>query len=84
MWRRMMATPIAVASEANTLSPGSPVALFSSRLVTGGNTGIGGYASKAEYAVTRDGRFLMNVTPEESAAVSPITIIQNWTTLLKK
>ena len=80
----MMATPIAVASDANALSPGAPVALFASRLVTGGNTGIGGFASKAEYAVTRDGRFLMNVTPEESAAVSPITIVQNWTTALSR
>ena len=81
---RMMAVPIDVTSDANTLSPGAPVALFSSRLVTGGNTGIGGFASKAEYAVTPDGRFLMNVTPEESAAVSPITIVQNWTAGLKK
>lgn len=80
---RMMAAPIEVASDARTLSPGAAVALFPSRLVTGGNVGIGGFASKAEYAVTRDGRFLMNVTAEESAA-SPITIVQNWTALLKK
>ena len=81
---RMMGTPIDVRSDANTLGPGAPVVLFSSRLVTGGNTGIGGFASKAEYAVTRDGRFLMNVTPEKSAAAAPIAIVLNWTAAPKK
>jgi serine/threonine protein kinase/Tol biopolymer transport system component len=81
---QMMAASIAVESAGNALSPGVPVALFPTRIVTGGNTGIGGFASKAEYAVTRGGRFLMNVTPEESRDLAPITIVQNWTGLLKK
>ena len=55
------------------LSPGAPVALFPTRLATGGNTGIGGFGSHAEYAVAPDGRFVLNVSAENAAA-SPITI----------
>ena len=79
---RMMAAPIQVAADGRTLSPGAPVALFASRLTTG-NTGIGGFASRAQYAVAPDGRFLLNVSADDAAA-SPITIVQNWTALLKK
>ena len=46
-----------------------------------GNTGIGGFSSRAQYAVTADGRFLMNMTADDAA--SPITIVQHWTALLK-
>ncbi len=34
-----------------------------------------------QYAVAADGRFLLNVVANE-AAVSPITLILNWTALL--
>jgi Tol biopolymer transport system component len=78
---RMMAAPIQVAADGRTLSPGAPVALFATRLTTG-NTGIGGYASRAQYAVADDGRFLLNVSADDPAA-SPITIVQNWTAGLK-
>lgn len=81
---QMMTASITIASTGNVLSAGAPVALFPSRIVTGGNTGIGGFASNAEYAVTRDGRFLMNVTPEASRDLAPSTIVQNWTGLLRK
>jgi dipeptidyl aminopeptidase/acylaminoacyl peptidase len=76
---RMMAALIKVASDARTLSPGSPVPLFPSRLTTG--IGVGGFMSRAQYAVAGDGRFLLNVA--DDAAAAPITIVQNWTAGLK-
>jgi hypothetical protein len=57
------------------------VVLFTTRLTTG-NTGIGGYTSRAQYAVAADGRFLLNVSADDATA-SPITIVQNWTAGLK-
>jgi hypothetical protein len=36
-----------------------------------------------QYAVASDGRFLMNVTVDDDAA-SPISIVLNWATALKK
>jgi Tol biopolymer transport system component len=77
---RMMAAPIHIAADARTVSAGAPVALFASRLTTG-NTGSGGYTSRAQYAVAPDGRFLLNVIADDAA--SPISIVQNWTAGLK-
>ena len=74
---QMMAVSIQVAAEGRALSPGAPVALFPTRLATL-NTGIGGYSSRAQYAVAPDGRFLLNVTVEDAAA-APITLVLNWT-----
>ncbi|MSO56256.1 MAG: serine/threonine-protein kinase [Acidobacteria bacterium] len=74
---RLMALSIQVGPGAQTLSPGAPVALFASRLATGG-IGITGFGSKAEYAVAPDGRFLLNVAVDDVTS-SPITIVQNWT-----
>jgi Tol biopolymer transport system component len=79
---RMMAVPIQGASGVPTLRPGASVALFATRLTTG-NTGTGGFASRAQYAVAADGRFLLNVSADE-AATGPITIVQNWTAALKR
>ena len=57
-----------------TLQVGKPVALFPVRVVGGIVTEF----VKAQYAVSRDGRFLMNEPAEESADV-PITLLLNWT-----
>jgi hypothetical protein len=46
------------------------MALFQMKIV-GSNFG-----DKTQYAVARDGRFLVNQAKEES--VAPITLIQNW------
>jgi serine/threonine protein kinase/Tol biopolymer transport system component len=68
---RMMAAPITVSG--TTLEPGTPVALFDTRIVGGGtDNGMG-----RNYDVTRDGRFLINTILDQGAA--PITLIQNWT-----
>ena len=67
----MMASPVTVRSAA--LEPGTPVALFPTRIVGGGGAGNPG----RQYDVTRDGRFLIN-TVVNDAATTPITLVQNW------
>jgi Tol biopolymer transport system component len=78
---RLMAAPIRVAQSA--IDAGTPVALFPTRLATGPNILPVGYNSSAQYTVAPDGRFLMNVTAEETVT-SPITIVLNWAAGLKK
>jgi Tol biopolymer transport system component len=61
----------------------APQALFSIRLATGPGISLTGYASRALYDVTADGRFLVstNIEPDHTA---PIMIVQNWDALLKR
>jgi hypothetical protein len=80
---RLMAVPIQAGSDGHTLSSGTPVALFSTRLATGSNVLVGGYNSRPQFAVAADGRFLMNVTAEETIT-SPITLVLNWQEELKR
>jgi Tol biopolymer transport system component len=80
---RLMAVPIRLAPDPHTLEAGAPVALFPTRLATGGNVVGTGFLARPQYAVAPDGRFLMNVAADE-AVTSPITIVQNWTAALKK
>jgi len=77
---RMMAARLQIAAD-DTVVPDAPVALFATRLISG-NTGYAGFSSRAQYAVAPDGRFLLNVSADDTAA-SPITIVQNWTVGLK-
>ena len=73
---KLMATPIAASGA--TIEPGTPVALFQTRIYGGGvdvNTG-------AQYDVSSDGRFLINTVLEDAA--SPITLLQNWAAGLNK
>jgi hypothetical protein len=68
---QMMAASIEV--NGKTLRPGTPVALFQTRIFGGGsdiNTGGG------QFDVAPDGRFLVNTILE--SAFSPITLLQNW------
>jgi len=67
----MMAAPIAVRGAA--VEPGTPVALFPTRIYGGGVDTQQG----RQYDVTRDGRFLIN-TVLDDATTTPITLIQNW------
>jgi Tol biopolymer transport system component len=80
---RLMAVPIRGKPDTHTLEAGAPVALFPSRLATGGNIPTAGFQARAQYAVAADGRFLMNVAADDAVA-SPITIVQNWDAPLKK
>ena len=59
-------------SSGSAFEAGTPVALFTTRIA-------GGVANlfRSQYAVSRDGRFLINQLAEESAA-APITLILKW------
>jgi Tol biopolymer transport system component len=78
---RLMAVPIGVGTDKQTLETSPPVPLFATRLASG--SGITGVVTKPQYAVARDGRFLMNVAVE-GATASPITVVLNWDAELKK
>jgi hypothetical protein len=54
-----------------------PVALFQTHLANGNNV-IG---NKAQYAVSRDGRFLLNTVVEAPSA--PIVVMVNWVSRLQ-
>jgi Tol biopolymer transport system component len=67
---KLMAVSIAVKDE--IVEPSDPVPLFQPRIVT---TTTSTY--RAQYDVSKDGRFLINV-PAEDATTSPITLLLNW------
>jgi Tol biopolymer transport system component len=64
----MMAASVARAG--STLTLGKPTRLFA--------TNIAGQMFTFQYAVTRDGRFLVGNRQVEQASAPPITILQNW------
>jgi hypothetical protein len=68
--RKLMAASIAASG--STFQAGTPIALFATRIV-----GTAGANVRPQYAVSRDGRFLINEIAEEATA-SPITLILNW------
>ena len=81
---RLMAVPIHLASDARTVEAGAPLALFPTRLASAGaNIAAAGFGARAQYAVARDGRLLMNIAVDD-AVTSPITIVQHWDAALKK
>jgi Tol biopolymer transport system component len=59
-----------------SLDTGRTVALFQTRLATGANIPSAS-GTKQQYAVSRDGRFLMNISV---APPPPITLLLNWHT----
>jgi Tol biopolymer transport system component len=66
----LMAATITMADKSVESAP--PVALFKTRIAAGGSGII-----KHQYAVSRDGRFLINMSTE-AADAAPITLILNW------
>ena len=73
-----MAVPFAQSKDGQ-VEVGTPESLFETRLVYGAN--ING--SKPQYAVGRDGRFLLNARVDE-ARPSPITVVLNGLDRLRK
>jgi Tol biopolymer transport system component len=67
---KLMAVPIH--AQAATFEYGAPVALFQTRVAASATSSF-----RPQYTVAADGRFLINVTAEEST-VSPITVVLNW------
>ena len=68
-----MAAPLG--SSGSTFEPGPVTWLFQTRMAMGGNANL-----KQQYAVSRDGRFLLNVPVETSTA---LTLVLNWHLQLK-
>ena len=71
---KLMAVPITVASDGQSVEPGRAVALFNTRIAGGAVVGIG----RQQYDISKDGkRFLINQSVGDSR-VSPITVVLNW------
>ena len=70
----MMAAPVKLSPDGQSLEAGTPLALFPVRVAGGPLQGV----AKQQYAVSLDGqRFLVNLAVDEGTT-SPITIIYNW------
>jgi hypothetical protein len=54
----------------STFEAGKPETLFSTQILP--------QPFKVQYAVSRDGRFLINDLTAEESTASPITLILNW------
>ena len=67
----LMAVPVTAAG--TSFEAGTPVGLFPTRIVNGGTV----TQNRPQYAVARDGRFLIN-EPVADATATPITLILNW------
>jgi Tol biopolymer transport system component len=63
---------VAVTSTGTSFQAGTPLALFPTRIVGGGIV----TQNRPQYAVTRDGRFLINQTVADAA--TPIMLLLNW------
>jgi hypothetical protein len=61
---------VSISVSATTLKHGVQTSLFPARIATGGS------ANKQQYAVARNGRFLIDQPVDQ--AISPITLILNW------
>ena len=71
---KMMAAPVRLTADGQSVETGTPAALFPVRIALGPLPG----PNKQQYAVSSDGqRFLVNLAADEGAA-SPITLILNW------
>ena len=78
--RKLMA--VEVRAEGNQFSPGVPKTLFESRASGGGGSGLG--VTYALYAAARSGDRFVVVTGGQTSDVSPLTVVLDWTSLLKK
>ena len=75
-----MSVQLRESNNGEALNGSAPVALFRERIIGGG---VPLQGATYQYSVTPDGtRFLVNVTTEEATA-SPITVVLNWTALVK-
>ena len=72
LWALALPVAAPVRAMGTTLVPGTPVALFQTRIVGGGTVNVQG----RQYDVAHDGRFLINTVLDDAA--SPMTVILNW------
>ncbi len=80
---QMMSVPLDLSANRQSIASGSPVALFPVHLASGSFITSAGSASRAQYDIARDGRFLINLAVE-GYAPPPLSIVLNWDALLKK
>ena len=80
----MMAAPIIARDGGRSVDVGTVVPLFRTRLAAGANISVAPTFLRPQYAVAADGRFLMNVTLDSSPPTAPLSVVLNWTQLLKK
>lgn len=73
---KLMTTSVRI--QAGAFEAGTPVALFQTRVATGGAASL-----LPEYAVSRDGRFLINTRVGDSG-ITRIVLILNWKSSPKK
>ena len=78
---RLMAVPIAARPDGAAVDIGRPVPLFTAHLATGLNV-YPAVGTKQQYAVSPDGRFLMNM-PVEGGTIPPIVISVGWNSGVK-
>jgi Tol biopolymer transport system component len=64
---------VSITMQGTAIEPGTPVALFQTRIWGGGTNATLGH----QYDVSRDGRFLFD-TAVEDVAMAPITLLLNW------
>jgi Tol biopolymer transport system component/DNA-binding winged helix-turn-helix (wHTH) protein len=79
---RLMAVSIQPDAKGRTVSWSVAVPLFTVRFAAGVNIFAAGAQSRAQYAVSTDGRFLANVQVDDPVA-SPITVVLNWQAALQ-
>jgi hypothetical protein len=64
---------VSIEEAGNAIKPGKPTSLFHTRLWGGGGNAV----TNQQYAVSHDGRFLMNINAD-TTVTPPITILLNW------
>jgi hypothetical protein len=69
---------VSVRIQAGAFEAGSPVALFQTRVASSASANL-----VPEYAVSRDGRFLINTRVDDSG-ITRILLILNWKSSPKK
>jgi len=75
----MLASVRATPDKKPSLEPATPVALFDSHIMN--SPGIGGVF---QYDVTTDGKRFLVVTDNVAATTQPLTVVVNWSRVLKK
>jgi hypothetical protein len=81
----LMATPISMNADQQSIDAGVPTPLFSPRLASGGVILNPGALARPVYAVAADGRFLLNEAADDAGRdTASLTAVLNWDAGLKR
>jgi Tol biopolymer transport system component len=76
---RMMAAPVIFGADGQSIEASTPTPIFSVQLASGGNVLSPGALARPVYAVTTDGRFLLNEVAEGAPENTvSLTVVLNW------